>query len=79
MICKNLTVQIVPYQDIIKMKKQIIITIFILLINLVFADINSDLEYMQNILQECYVNYDMNYKKGYKPELAKKTIKYYYK
>ena len=79
MICMNRTVQIVPYQDIIKMKKQIIITIFILLINLVFADINSDLEYMQNILQECYVNYDINYKKGYKPELAKKTIKYYYK
>ncbi len=75
----NRTVQNVPYQDILKMKKQIIITIFIFLINLVFADINSDLEYMQNILQECYVNYDMNYKKGYKPELAKKTIKYYYK
>lgn len=61
-----------------KMKKIIIIFLLFISINFVFADINSDLNYLQKILEQCYVNYDEECKAGFQIDNMEKKVNKYY-
>lgn len=62
------------------MKHKIIIILLVLLsLNSLSANVDSDISYLQNIIEQCYVNYNKECENGLNIESTIKKIKRYYK